>query len=143
LNACETVVFQELFNIEPSRTSPYAPPASDPAGGLALTDERLFLRGRRLGWAALVCSVFGVVGWHGLPLVSQLLAGLGWHRPEIQRMLQLAQAWTSPGTLVALVVGSIGLFRFQSQMAFVGLIVAFGTILLPTVVKFYTYLLSH
>ena len=90
-----------------------------------------------------MCSVAGAVGWLGLPLTSQLLTETDWVGPNTHRSFQLVQAWTSPGTLVALVVGSIGLFGFHSRLALVGLIVALSTFLIPILLKLYPYLLAH
>ena len=103
----------------------------------------MMVRGQRLGWAALVCSVVGMVGWHGLPLLQHLLEGMGWNHSGLQRGVQLTQAWLTPGTLVALVVGTVGLFRFQFRLALVGLVVALATAGLPVLLKIYGYLLQQ
>lgn len=94
-----------------------------------------------MGRAALVCSLVGIFGWQGLPLIRQLLLRIGWQSAELHQLMQLAQSWTTPGTLVALVVGTIGLFRFQSQSALVGLVLALATVLLPVLLRLYSYLL--
>ena len=107
------------------------------------SDQRKIVMGRRLGVATLFCAVLGIFGSMILPLLVQLLETLDLLTENISFVVLYMRAWTGPGTLIAIVIGAVGVWGFRSKLALFGVMLALIPVVMALATRMSLYLISH
>ena len=129
------------FEVTPD-DSPYTPPSTTDAPRVRNFDARHVVLGQRFGWASLLSAVAGIFGTLVMPWVISTLDALDLTSPELWTFLFAVRNYTSPGILIAIIVGTIGYWGFRSRMARISLFLAAVPIVLFLAENLALYVMS-